>query len=362
MENEAEEPPKQKKYTIVGWLTLCVIFALVLGCAGILFPLQSLYYLSLGWFPFLKRVIPQMTVSVSGLVSALVLLILMAVVIQLLGAFIVRRLQSHNTTVSPKHWQTRWTFALIVIVGISFTGGFAVVGIAHQTSWLVTSDDALIYKSGFGAARRSTSKNNLKQIGLAMHNYHETFNQLPNGGIFSQSGQPLHSWTSQLLPYLDHTALYNEIDFKQSWDAETNRKVFETKIPTLENPGMKFLFDNGKANEQNSKGYQPAHYAANSLVLNANSNMNFKEISDGTSNTILAGEIQSKIKPWGDPRNFRAPALGINQSRHGFGSPFTGGAHFLIGDGSVRFISENIDPEVLKALSTPAGGETVGEF
>ncbi len=64
----------------------------------------------------------------------------------------------------------------------------------------------------------------------------------------------------------------------------------------------------------------------------------------------------------GNLRNFRDPALGINQNRRGFGSPFTGGANFLLGDGSARFLSDKIDPKVLKALSTPNGREPLREF
>jgi prepilin-type processing-associated H-X9-DG protein len=60
--------------------------------------------------------------------------------------------------------------------------------------------------------------------------------------------------------------------------------------------------------------------------------------------------------------NWRDANLGINRSPEGFGAPWTGGAHFLMADGSARFVSENIDPKLLEAIATPDGGETVGEF
>jgi prepilin-type processing-associated H-X9-DG protein len=84
-----------------------------------------------------------------------------------------------------------------------------------------------------------------------------------------------------------------------------------------------------------------------------------KEVTDGESNTLMAGEVKSRFKPWGDPTNWRDPSLGINRSPDGFGGPFEGGASFLFVDGSVRFIKNTIDPSVLKALSTPQGGERV---
>jgi len=369
MENEPVEPPKKNRRSIVacfvGIATLFVVviaLAVFLACAGAVFPLQILFYTFLGWLPFLNRVIPQMTVSVSGLVTTFLLVVIMAVVMQLLGGYTLRRLQTQNTIAVPKQWRVRWTFALIALVVLSFTGGFAVVGVAHQTVWLATVNESLTHQGVSEAARRSQSRNNLKQIGLALHNYHDTFEQFPSGGSFSQAGQPQHSWITRIIPFLDQAPLYNQIDFHQPWTAEANRKIFETRLYALQIPGMGYAFDNGKSREENAKGYQPAHYAANSRVLNVNSGMKFKEITDGTSHTILAGEIKSNIKAWGDPINFRDPTLGINQSPHGFGSPFAGGAHVLFCDGRVHFVTDKVDPQLLKTLSTPAGGEPVGDF
>jgi prepilin-type processing-associated H-X9-DG protein len=84
------------------------------------------------------------------------------------------------------------------------------------------------------------------------------------------------------------------------------------------------------------------------------------DITDGLSNTLLAGEVNGNFKPWGYPANWRDPALGINKSPDGFGSPWRRrkGANFLFADGSIHFIQDDIDPVILKALSTPDGGET----
>lgn len=369
MENEPVEPPKQKtdpraKWYLSGTLLLLflgsIVFAFFLACGGIEFPLQIQIYTFVGWFLFLSQVIPQMTVSVSGILTTLLLIVLIIGIVQILGGYTFRRLQNKTSIEIPKEWRLRWTFALMVLLVFSFAGGFAIVGIAQQGARLVTGYDVLISR-GNEVAKRSQTKNNLKQIGLALHNYHEIASQFPIGGTF-KAGQPQHSWVSQLLPYLDQEALFHQIDFEQPWNAEVNRNSFETEIPTLQIPGMESVYDNGKSNEENARGYQPAHYAANGRILNVNSSMVIEDISDGVSNTLLAGEIKTSIKPWGDPRNFRDPALGINKSSHGFGGPFTGGTHFLFADGSVRFITEKIDPAVLNALSTPAGSETVGEF
>jgi hypothetical protein len=79
------------------------------------------------------------------------------------------------------------------------------------------------------------------------------------------------------------------------------------------------------------------------------------EIADGTAHTILIGEVAERFKPWGHPANVRDPGLGINRSPDGFGSrSTTGETLFLMCDGSVRGLSADADPSVMRALATPA--------
>jgi hypothetical protein len=80
-------------------------------------------------------------------------------------------------------------------------------------------------------------------------------------------------------------------------------------------------------------------------------------LTDGLANTLLAGEASSTLRPWGDPDNLRDPALGVNQAADGFGGPDGRGGLMLLADGSVRFLSRDTDPEVLRALATYAGGD-----
>ncbi|MDA1252292.1 MAG: hypothetical protein O2820_24065 [Planctomycetota bacterium] len=79
--------------------------------------------------------------------------------------------------------------------------------------------------------------------------------------------------------------------------------------------------------------------AANRLSLG------FRDLKDGSSNVFMAGEVASDFVPWRRPGNWRDPRPGINKSSVGFGSPSTGGTHSLLGDGTVRFTSESVDPE-----------------
>jgi prepilin-type processing-associated H-X9-DG protein len=231
-----------------------------------------------------------------------------------------------------------------------FVAGMATAGMAHQAGWLFTSTQWLTSDPGREAARRSQSVNNLKQIGLALHNYHSVYRSFPPGGTFDDRGQPQHSWMTLLLPYLEEQeALYKRVDLSVPWDHPRNADAFRTRVNPYLRPGLP---DNGE-------GYAPAQYAANAVALGGNIPRTIASFSDGTGNTFVAGEVPANFKPWGDPTNWRNPAKGINRSPDGFGGPTPGGASFLFADGSVRFLKNTIDPKVFKALSTPAANDVV---
>ena len=107
-------------------------------------------------------------------------------------------------------------------------------------------------------------------------------------------------------------------------------------------------------------GEKPAvsHYAGNKYIFGTQSGPRIPDFPDGLTNMTFAGEVCSHFVPWGKPGNWRDPRLGINQSPFGFGSASAGGAHLLMGDGTVRFVSEKISPDVLRQLGEPADGET----
>lgn len=201
------------------------------------------------------------------------------------------------------------------------------------------------------AARRSVSKNNLKIIGLAMHNYHDVHRVFPPGGTETAEGDPYHSWQTYLLPYIDDMGLYNQIDFNEPWSHSNNQQLFTQQIPVYLHPSIEEVVS--------PEGLGLTHYVGNKLLVETNGRMRLRDITDGTSNTIMAIESGENFKPWGDPTNTAAP---IEVFGPGKKTSMVGGNHMLLSDGAVRFVSENIDPAVLQALSTPDGGEIVGEF
>ena len=95
----------------------------------------------------------------------------------------------------------------------------------------------------------------------------------------------------------------------------------------------------------------------NSRVLRGNYAISLKDVPN-TANTILAGEVNANFKPWGDPVNWRDPGLGINKSPDGFGAPEGSVTQFLMLDGSVRPVSADIDPKVLRQISMPDDWES----
>jgi prepilin-type processing-associated H-X9-DG protein len=196
------------------------------------------------------------------------------------------------------------------------------------------------------------STNNLKQIGLAAHYYQEAARVFPPGGTISRRGQMQHGWQTLLLPYLEHKDLYDRIDTAVAWDDPRNAPVFQTIVAQYRCPKP------GSASHD-AEGRALSYYAGNAHVLGGDCPRALEEITDGTSNTIAAGEVANGFKPWGHPANWRDPALGLNRSPAGFGSLSPGGATLLFVDGSVKFVKSTVDPKIIQALGTPNGGETV---
>lgn len=275
------------------------------------------------------------------------------------------------------------------------------------------------------AARRSQCKNNLKQIGLALHNYLETMSIFPPGGFDEEWG-----WNMAILPYLDQSNAYNTVNFSNTvrnghlscfneWirlnQLYGSGNMFAIKMPVYmcpsdPNTGVT-SYDYGAASAgvayitgsyvgvagdspfvSERGGVQnvpvppnPVFSFDNRGTFYRRSATRIRDISDGTTNTTFVGERGS-----GSTFNY-TPAMcggfeGDNflPTGQGFGPPVyvngtggtlndavndphfwsnhTGGAHFVMGDGAVRFLSYSINFTTFKALSTRGSGEVVGEF
>jgi prepilin-type processing-associated H-X9-DG protein len=327
---------------------------LLLTCGGFFAPIDFALNLAFGWVIFLNRVLPQVRVGWAGVATGIALLVLLAAGTHLFFSWLSVQVggpaRSENSC--DRRWKPRWTAALVSLVVLMFVAGLATAGIAHQVGWLLTSGEPLMASGGRHVVWRVQSSNNLKQIGIGLDNYHEEHGTFPAGGTFDPLGRPLHGWLAMLLPYVERQDLHDGIDFNAPWDDPGNASVFRTMVPPFLHPG--------NPAKRDAAGYAPSHYAGNAHLLGGDVVRSQQDVEDGTSNTLMAGEVADGFKPWGDPTNWRDPALGINRSPEGFGSRNPGGASFLFADGSVKFLKDTTDPGVLKALGTPAGGEVMG--
>ncbi len=326
------------------------------------------------------------------------------------------------------------------------------------------------------AARRTQCKNNLKQIGLACHNYHDTSKQFPQ----NWSGRGLSEsvrgdwqncfgdfgWIVMALPYFDNAPLYNQFNFldnnggpggpgsypgstagnpSRGWTSQQNTQAATTILQAVMCPSnpqsdkqyanvagcsggqtynntpvgrsdyvgsMGFEradWQNCLASDQNGKGIPltwsntdnipgvvhngwgegsggnstgPAYLAQMNGCFSHSGTCKIRDIVDGTSTTILVMEdhhwsngpaTPSQVAGtvgWAGPMQVASTAHLINQKYgypdgnqcHGISSTHVGGAHVLMADGSVRFLSENMSVIVLQAISTRAGGDVAGEF
>ena len=269
------------------------------------------------------------------------------------------------------------------------------------------------------AARRSQCKNNLKQIGLAIHNYESSFRRLPSSGqglSFKPPYTPYfdkHATFTHILPFIDQASLYNQYDFNYAYnETPTNQKVAQMTISGYLCPS------NGLRNgDGDTLGYGAIDYGAtlhtnidpatgqsgSAFLAPGALGWNYtklSDITDGTSNTIAIGEdvgrydgmnslYDDPIVPgskrshwrWAEPDNAFGVSFTPNFHRNPWGGPATcrwidmncgpndelfsfhiGGCHILMCDGAVRFISDHLDYRTLRGLVTRDGGETLGQF
>jgi hypothetical protein len=195
--------------------------------------------------------------------------------------------------------------------------------------------------------------NNLKQIILAFHNYHDSQGAFPPVFTVDKNGKPLHSWRVLILPYMEQMGLYESIRLNEPWDSEHN-KQFHDKMPNV------FRCPDSQGNPKRDTVYCFV-VGKETLGKTDGKGLNFSKITDGTSNTIGVAERKTPVC-WMAPADIlqEDAYLGINKKAEGIGSGHQNkGTNVGVLDGSVRFLKEDTDLKTLKALLTIGGGETV---
>lgn len=264
------------------------------------------------------------------------------------------------------------------------------------------------------AARRIQCSNNLKQQGLALHNYHDTHRRFPLGTSFRLTRGNTTFWHAGILPQIEQANTFARIDWSKPWNdtSTSNPEVCATHIPMFQCPSAGI-----EPKESNVQGFAircPSSYlgcASGTIVresgpepilsssgidgmLFQGSSTSLKSAVDGTSNTVLVGEALHDYSFWGrNPwlgnqvvdhwyigsvrvwySNEASEALGstgvkpnthkdlssmIDEVEIGFGSHHPGGLQCAFADGHVSFINESIDMGIWSALGTRAGREVV---
>jgi RNA polymerase sigma factor (sigma-70 family) len=195
------------------------------------------------------------------------------------------------------------------------------------------------------ADEKRRSVNNLKQIGLAMHNFHDTYKHLPPAAIYGKDGKPLLSWRVAILPYLDQDNLYRQFKLDEPWDSPHNKKLLEV-VPAPYVPVR------GKA-PAGSTFYQV--FTGPHTLFEGKQGMRFSQVTDGLSNTILVAEA-GKAVPWTKPADLPYAA---DKALPKLGGLFGNGFHILWADGSVRFVRQPVNEQMLRWAITRDDGNIV---
>lgn len=232
--------------------------------------------------------------------------------------------------------------------------GFTLIEVIVVFLILVVVAALLLPSVGRGreAARRTQCRNNLKEIGLALHHYHDAYGVFPMAMSTTSDGQPLHSWRTWMLPHLDHNSLFQQIDFQQPWSHSINTKAKETRLAVYNCPS-----------DPLASAGQTAYLAPISAHSCLQSSMarTIAQITDGTSNTLAVSEVASSdAAHWMEPHDAAESVLlsYTAQTR----TDHVGGRHALLADGSVRFLANNLNPDTLKSLISANCGDNVGDY
>jgi type II secretory pathway pseudopilin PulG len=195
------------------------------------------------------------------------------------------------------------------------------------------------------SARQAQASNNLKMLGLALHNYHDAYGSLPPAAVTDADGKPLYSGRVLLLPYFEQAAIYDQWDKSAAWDSPTNFALSQVVIPMFIDPSS----TGGKTPRTDYVFITGA-----GTMFDPTKKAMFQNITDGTSNTIMMVEAQGVGGNWAEPKELDIASVPPLPPGHR-----PGGNLVLFGDGSVRMIPSSTPGPTIHAACTAQGGEPV---
>jgi hypothetical protein len=199
------------------------------------------------------------------------------------------------------------------------------------------------------AAERSRSTHNLKQIVIALHNYHDAHGRFPAAANYDKDGKPLLSWRVHLLPYLEQDELYKQFHLDEPWDSEHNKKLI-ARMPRL------FASSTNPKLAEEGKTTYLAPIGPDTMFM-GRTGFRIADVTDGTANTIfLVDAADDRAVVWTRPEDLKYDP---KEPFQGLSRRYEGGFLAAFVDGSVHFLPATIDKKTLQALFTRSGGEVV---
>jgi prepilin-type processing-associated H-X9-DG protein len=258
----------------------------------------------------------------------------------------------------------RWALASLALV--------FVLTVCLADRGAADADDAVAL-----AQQRTRSANNLKQIAIAFHDYHDTFGVLPAAAYVDGSAPknqqlprlrldtqelakskgevevqgrkvrlPLFSWRVAILPFVEEMNLYRQFHLDEPWDSEHNKKLL-AKMPKLYAPVR------GKTKEPGMTYYQV--FTGKDTPFDGMRALKLSGFRDGTANTFLVVEAAEPV-PWTKPEDL---PYQVDKPLPKLGGLFSNGFHAAFADGHVVFVGKKTPEKTLRAVITPSGGEDV---
>jgi RNA polymerase sigma factor (sigma-70 family) len=248
---------------------------------------------------------------------------------------------------------TRLTAACAVLLsaGVLAAGAglFAYRNLTEPTAGppRVAGDKAKSDKQGRAdqqAARRQSAAN-LKELMIAMHQYHDVNNHFPPAAIYDKNGKALLSWRVLLLPYLGEEKLFKQFRLNEPWDSQHNKALL-ARMPKHYAPPVR-----GKTKAADATFYQV--FAGKGTVFDGADGVSILDITDGTSNTVALVEAAEAV-PWTKPADLPYDA---KKPLPKLGGLFDDGFHAVTADGAAHWLRKDFDPMTMRQLITRNGGE-----
>ncbi|HQU43924.1 MAG: hypothetical protein B7Z73_12760 [Planctomycetia bacterium 21-64-5] len=208
-------------------------------------------------------------------------------------------------------------------------------------------------RSAQEAARRGVCAGHLKQIGLALQNYHDVHGCFPSPYIADAQGKPMHSWRVAITPYIESGPFYQQYDLSRPWDAPGNL--------ALTRAWWHDFYACPSANPQPGAGFTNyVMVVGPSAAARAGEWRSLDQITDGPAKTVLVAEIADSDIFWAEPRDLSVDEMSLrinDKSKPSISSHHPHGAMALFADGSIKLLDESTTSAELRAMLTSAADD-----